>query len=543
MRSRDSATRWMSLALLSAAAGCTPDAGSPAPAAPGEATASAELATAEPATVNDPTSLARRAAFTPCPDDPELECGQLTVPVDYANPRGPQVTLATIRAPALARTRKGILFVNPGGPGGSGVDFVLQAKPLFATLRQSFDIVSFDPRGTARSHSVDCTIEVPPLPSDDTLAAAAAFLDEAGARYARACSAQHGALATQVGTDNVARDLDVFRAALGEREVNYLGFSYGTALGTAYATLFPHRVRAMVLDGNVTPAWFSDYLLELDADGSAGAELALRRIDQLCSAAADCPLNAAGVLATYDRVVDRLNRNPVAVPAGVITGASVTNRVFPLLYQEAFGWPGIVRVLALADAGDYTFLPPLPTDTSSTATLPNTFAIVCGDSATRRLGLDYLPAQTGNDAIYPRFGGVNFGLAITACSAWPRTTVAPVRTLETRNPVVLLGNDFDPATPMAWSRNLATALGPKATLVRYQGGGHTVYGSLFGGGSACINDTVESYLRDLTAPPKGLTCPAQPLAFAAVQRAAGVTTMAEILHRVAPKLPSLPHRR
>jgi hypothetical protein len=294
----------------------------------------------------------------------------------------------------------------------------------------------------------------------------------------------------------------------------------------------------MVLDGDTPPTWFSDYLLEIDADGSAGAELALRRIDQLCRAAADCPLRTAGVVATFDRVVDRLNRNPVIVGDAAITGQSVISVVFPALYSEGFGWPFIVRVLARADAGDTSGLPAIAAG-NSTVTLPSTFAIVCDDAATRRLGLDYLPAQTGNNEIYPRFGGVNFGLAITTCSAWPRTRVTPLKNLETRNKVVLIGNDFDPATPMMWSRNMASALGAKAALIRYKGGGHTIYGS----GSACVDSAVEAYFRDLTEPARGLTCPAQPLSFSpGLRAAAAAPTVAEILPRVTPKPTTLPRR-
>ena len=520
-------TRWLPAALFAAlcSTGCSID---------DRGAAAAEAAIpGQTATADDAVDPARRLGFAPCAVDPELECGQLSVPVDHAHPRGERLELATVRARALTSRRRGVLFVNPGGPGGSGVDFVIAAKALFAPLRQSFDIVSLDPRGTGRSRIADCALELPPPPTADTLEVVAAYLDEIGARYAAACAEQHGALATRVGTDDVARDIDAFRAALGEREVNYLGFSYGTILGAAYATLFPDRVRAMVLDGDVTPSWFTDYLLELDGDGLAGAELALRRLDQLCGAAADCPLRTAGVVAVYDRLVERLDRNPVAVDGGVITGASVTNAVFPLLYQELRGWPFIVSLLAAADAGNYAGLLPVPADTTSTVVVPSTFAIACDDSASRRLGLDYLPAQTANQEIHPRFAGTNFGLALTLCSRWPRTRTAPLANLATRHPIVLIGNDFDPATPMAWSRNMAAALGPKATLVRYQGGGHTIYGSLFGGGSACINDAVESYLRDLTAPPAGLTCPAQPLSFASLRRPA-VATMAEILRQVAP---------
>jgi len=490
-------------------------------------------------TAEDAALVDHTLAFSPCVEDPTLECGQLSVPLAYTNPRGPQISLATVRAPALAPNKQGIIFVNPGGPGDSGVDFVLRAKLLLAPLRQRFDIVSFDPRGTARSQLADCTIELPAPPTDDTFEARAAFADEIGDRYARACRAQHGALATQIGTNNVARDIDVFRASLGERELNYLGFSYGTILGASYATLFPDRVRAMVLDGNVTPTWLADGLLELDAEGSAGAELALRRLDQLCHAAADCPLKTAGVVAVYDRVIDRLNRDPVVVGGTVVTGAAVTDLVFSALNHELSGWPLIVRVLSLADAGDYSALPAAPTDGGSTMTVPSTIAIMCDDSATRSKGLDYLPAQTGNNAIYPRFGGENFGVVITLCSAWPKTRVSPLTNLTTRNTIVAIGNDFDNRTPMTWSRHMVAALGGKATLVRYQGGGHAVYGS----GSACIDGAVESYFRDPTAPPRGLVCPAQPLSFAAGKRAAGVATMAEIVQQLAPKVPALSLRR
>jgi len=391
---------------------------------------------------------------------------------------------------------------------------------------------------SSASNRVDCTFETPPLPTTDTQEATAAFLDEAGGRYARACQDQHGALATQVGTNNVARDIDVLRASLGEQTINYLGFSYGTILGASYATLFPQRVRAMVLDADAPPTWFSDYLVEIDADGAAGAELALRRLDQLCRAAADCPLRTAGVVATFDRVVDRLDRNPVIVGDAAITGQSVISLVFPALYAEVSGWPFIVRVLAHADAGDTSDLPAIA-PLGPTLTLPSGFAVICDDAATRRFGLDYLPAQTGNNEIYPRFGGVNFGLAVTTCSAWPRTRVTPIKNLETRNKVVLIGNDFDPATPMMWSRNMASALGEKAALIRYQGGGHTIYGS----GSACIDGAVEAYFRDLTVPASGLTCPAQQLSFSpGLRAAAAAPTVAEILPRVAPKPTRLPRR-
>jgi hypothetical protein len=138
----------------------------------------------------------------------------------------------------------------------------------------------------------------------------------------------------------------------------------------------------------------------------------------------------------------------------LIIGASITNAVFPLLYQELLGWPLIVNLLARADAGDYAALPALPADSTSTLVVPSTFAIVCDDSASRRLGLDYLPAQSANQAIHPRLAGTNCGIALILCSRWPQTRATPLANLATRNPIVLIGNDYDPATPMAWSRNM-----------------------------------------------------------------------------------------
>lgn len=527
-------------AMLIAAlgAGCTEATSAVAPDATA-VTVLEPLPTIEPAAADEVSAPVRRLTFAPCADAPELECGELPVPVDYADPHGPQIVLATVRAPALGRHKRGVVFVNPGGPGGSGVDLVVMETPRFAALRDSFDVVSFDPRGVARSHSVDCVVDLAGLPAGDTLAAQAAQLDEIGRRYATACRAQHGALVTQVGTDNVARDMDVFRAALGERELNYLGFSYGTVLGVAYATLFPQRVRAMVLDGNASPAWFTDYLVELDSDGSAGAELALRRLDQICSQAADCPLRTKGVVATFDRVVERLNQNPIVVGGGVITGASFRANVLDALSEEVHGWPLIVQVLTAADAGDFAGVPAVPVDAGTTTTFVSGFAVLCDDSATRRPALDYLPAQRATQAVYPRFGGVNFGAVVTACAAWPTAHAAPVANLRTANPVVLIGNDFDPATPLAWSRNMATALGEKATLVRYQGGGHTVYTA----GNDCIDHAVEAYVRDLVVPPRGLTCPATPLAFAPALRAARAAPASALAPRSFPRLPQLPGLR
>ncbi|HRC57182.1 MAG TPA: alpha/beta hydrolase, partial [Kofleriaceae bacterium] len=492
---------WITLAFVAAGAGCAPavegdgegggEGGGEASAALSGAVAQEEPAQVAAAKGEAPLELADRRAgavqWSPCEEDPELSCGTLLVPADPRRPGGERLSLAVIKAPALGARKRGSVFVNPGGPGGSGVDLVLLAKSMFAELRRDFDIVSFDPRGTGRSHALSCEVVLPPQPSD-SLESQAAFNDETGRRIAQSCRAQHGELPALMVTSNVARDLDLFRAALGESTINYLGYSYGTALGATYATLFPSRVRAMVLDGNVPPQWFGDYLLELDAEGSAGAELALQSLDQRCRADAACPLRAAGVVATFDRVVARLDANPVAVEGGIIDGSVIRGGLFSALYAESI-WPLIVEVLALADAGNYEVFAPISPTPPTSITVPGGVAVVCGDSRTRRPGLDYLPQQMAAKQLYPRFGGANFGDGIGACSAWPLTDLTPLVNAQTRNPIVLIGNDYDPATPLPWSRNMAAVLRPRARLLRYQGGGHTIYGS----GSACIDGAVNHY--------------------------------------------------
>lgn len=496
--------------------------------------AAAQAATGERASElaagDDSFASVAAASFAPCEEDPELECGTLAVPVDYARPRGAQLQLATIRARATGPRRKGVLFVNPGGPGGSGVDFLIFARPAFASLQRDFDIVSFDPRGIERSQGFTCEIALPPAPIGGSLPAAAAFHDAVGDRTARRCLAE-SPLATHLGTSNVARDMDQFRQALREHQLNYLGFSYGTILGATYASLFPDRVRAMVLDGNVPPSWQGDYFVELDAEGSAAAERALQRLDQLCRGSGDCALRSTGVVATLDRAAARLDRSPVVTPAGIIRGASLLQAAFFYMFSEA-DWPALVELIAQANAGDVSGLEgfELPAAPPSTFLVYSADAVMCDDFSTRLSGADYVPLQLANRATFPRFGGANVGLGVSMCASWPRTAGTPVRNLTTPNPVLVLGNELDPVTPMGWSRNMAAALGPKARLVRYLGGGHAIYS----GGSSCINDSVDQYFRTLAPPAAELVCPALPLSFSATAqpRAAAGTTMAEALARV-----------
>ena len=254
-------------------------------------------AAARPAAATAPSTLAgyyaQRLDWQPCDDG--FECARLLVPFDYARPAGRRFSLPVIKLAAAEPSRRiGALVVNPGGPGGSGVEYALGARSEFpAAVLARFDIVGFDPRGVAASEPALTCMTGPQLDqylaTDDMPANAAqlAGLVTQSKLYAARCAQNSAALLPYVGTQNAARDMDVLRAALGESRLSYLGKSYGTYLGAWYAQLFPRRVRALVLDGAVNPDTPS---LQDDITQAQGFQVAFRSFAAWCLAAASCPL-------------------------------------------------------------------------------------------------------------------------------------------------------------------------------------------------------------------------------------------------------------
>ena len=237
---------WAAAAVVLAVTACS---GTPAP-APARSAAPSTLA----------AYYAQHLNWQPC--DAGFECAQFVVPFDYAKPDGPRFTLPVVKLPAADPAHQvGTLVINPGGPGGSGVQYALGARQEFpAAVLARFDIVGFDPRGAGASQpalncengpQLDTFLATDDEPSDP---ARLARVVAASKQFAARCERNSAALLPYVGTPNAARDMDVLRAALGESRLTYLGKSYGTYLGAWYAQLFPHRVRALVLDGSVDPA-------------------------------------------------------------------------------------------------------------------------------------------------------------------------------------------------------------------------------------------------------------------------------------------------
>jgi pimeloyl-ACP methyl ester carboxylesterase len=459
-------------------------------------------------------------AFKPCGENPSLDCATLKVPVDYAKPWVGQVSLAVIRAKATQSGRRiGVLFANPGGPAGSGVDFIAQGvnAPGFIRLRERFDIVSFDVRGSHRSQPVRCDLPVVADPQTVPPAQLLQLIDGFSRDVAANCLRQNGSFINALTSNNIARDIDVLRRALHERQISYVGLSHGTVLGATYASLFPRSARAMLLDGGVSPD-FSDALVEFRSEQALSFETVFQHLDQRCKADPACKLRNAGVSTTMEELLARLSAAPVTSGSGVVLSAGSLRRIVGRLLPTESLWPFIVDGLADARSGNFTLMFQLlsfvggnPLAGGGSFTAFN--AILCNDYGTRRGAAEVLPVSDAISAVSSRIdGGFAVANAVALCAQWPEADPPIIRNVrgQLATPILLIGTHFDPNTPLSWTRSLANELGMERQVLRYQGGGHTAYARFR---NACIDRAGDTYLFDLTLPAPGTSCPALPLAF------------------------------
>lgn len=443
-----------------------------------------------------------------------MQCGTLTVPMDTTAPSGapgPTVTLALDRVPATG-ARIGSLIFNPGGPGVSAVDALPGVvSELSAGVRQHFDVIGYDPPGVGHSTAVDCLGPVALaayLHQDPAPPGAAGFAQvvTSARSFAAACQAAVGPLLAHVSTLDAARDLDRVRAAVGDPTLNYLGFSYGTLLGATYASLYPTRVRAMVLDGALDPT--QPTLSELDVQAAA-VDDQFKVFAAACRADSSCPWHpGADPTAAFLALLARARTNPapagngrVAGPAELIYGAAQA------LYSTQL-WPDLEQALAQLAAGRGndivalfdSYMERSSTGAYSTVTEAET-AVNCADRAPPALGA----IQTNADAIQSRapiFGPTNVDGEVV-CALWPDPGTTGPHPLAAPGsaPIVVVGSTGDPITPYEWAVRLAAQLGNARLLTRV-GDGHTAYGA-----SACVRAAVQSYLVGLRLPAPGTRCP------------------------------------
>jgi pimeloyl-ACP methyl ester carboxylesterase len=483
--------------------------------APGPASAAAPAATpaATPAVGTSDARPAGRPALDWQGCGGGFECATLAVPRDHAAPAGPTLDLALVRAPARGE-RIGSLVLNPGGPGASAVDFVRAVTPtLPGALRDRFDVVGFDPRGTGSSAPVDCRYDMGRYyaldTSPDSDAERAALL--AGVReFVAACAAANGDLLDHVRTEDTVRDLDRVRAALGDDRLTYLGFSYGTSIGAAYAAAYPDRVRALVLDGAVDPTRSGR---DLQVEQAAGFERVLDEFLAWCAGDDDCAFRRDGAPgAALDRLRARVDAEGLAVPGGRrrLSPTEVDLGLAAALYRGRPGFPALAEALAAGDRGDGGPLARLADayaqryPDGSHGNIQEAFlAISCADGPPVGTVADLAAVEAAAAVVAPRVGRslVNNSLA---CAFWPvAPRAAPPPAAPDAPPVVVIGTRRDPATPFAWSEALVEQLGGRAVLISAPGSQHTGFLQ----GSRCVDDAVVRYLVTRKAPPDTLVCP------------------------------------
>lgn len=467
---------------------------------------------------------------------PNLDCATVEVPVVHTDPGGPTIGLALARHRATDPAQRiGSLLTNPGGPGGPAAEGIrMIGTPMdpgvySPELLARYDIVGMDPRGVGESDGVRCLSDAEreaglALDLDPTLTAGLPreAVDAQARDLADGCAAGVDAgLLANMATDDVARDMDLVRAALGEEQISYLGVSYGTLLGATYATLFPDRVRHMVLDAPVDPVlWQQDPLAATAAQG-AGGERMLDLWFATCRAeGTSCPFGDGEPEAAFDALIAQLEAAPLDVPAapGIAAGrvdggaALLAARVSMFTRQL---WPVLSSGLVAAQNGDGTLLLALSQalarepDGSPAGLLEANVAVNCLD---RAVPTDVAAHDRNAEEIAaaaPRFGRLS-GLVLLACANWPTSNpdrfTGPL-TGAGAPPILVVGGREDAQTPYPWAEAMAASLESGALLTR-EGVGHGSYRT----SGPCVDTVVDRYLIDGTVPPSGTTCAQEPAA-------------------------------
>jgi pimeloyl-ACP methyl ester carboxylesterase len=516
-------------AVLAATAGCTGRTGGHGRPSPDRsASSAASTATrATPARPAVPTTI----AFSDCsrlfdlsaagiPDDRrqklQFSCGQLAVPLDYAHPDGPRLSIEVMRVHDKDQAQPvGSLLVNPGGPGGSGLFLAISlAGSLSEDILGHFDLVGFDPRGVGLSSPIRCQTDADEtkalaFDADVRTVAGRQATKRQAAAFARSCTKKYGSALAHYNTVETARDMDRIRAAVGDEKLNYLGFSYGTELGAVYAHLFPERIRVAVLDGAVDPATTGDAVAS-NAQQVAGFEDAF---DQF---AADCRKRpACRALGDPRKAVGALERKANARPipssepgdsrrAG---GGNVLYAVVSALYSQQL-WPSLGEALIDAQHGEAKGLLELDDrysergDDGHYSNLLDVFQVVtCNDQSSDPSDAVIKTTAARWARQYPLFG-LWSAASLFQCQPWPKTRhPVPPESAAGSAPILVVGNRHDPATPYVGAVHLATTL-RTGVLLTWDGEGHTSYGQ-----SPCVDAKVDAYLIERAVPAAHTTCP------------------------------------
>ncbi|MFC7489999.1 MULTISPECIES: alpha/beta fold hydrolase [unclassified Knoellia] len=450
------------------------------------------------------------------------QCAKLTVPRDYAEPEGATIEVSVLRVPARRQSQRiGALVVNPGGPGGSGVDYARAADFIVgAGVRQRFDVVGFDPRGVGRSAPIDCV-------SDSELDAFLGFdptPDDAGEdekfaanakSFAEKCGANAGPLLGHVSTVDAAKDMDVLRANLGEAKLHYLGKSYGTYLGATYADLFPQLVGRFVLDGVVAPDLTS---AEVNLGQAKGFETATRAWARFCIDKGECPMGESvdAVMQGIRDFLAQVDDEPLTKtgdPAVTqLTEGWASTGIAAAMYDEGM-WDTLVEAMRAATEGDGADLMGLansyadrqPGGGYAGNIMEVIYAVNCLDKPESDDIAEHAASARAAAVEAPTWGPFLAWSSLT-CGSWPVTTERSSEppkkvTAEGADPIVVVGTTRDPATPYEWSERLHDQLA-KSSLITYDGDGHTAYMR----SNDCVDEPIDEFYLKGTVPQDGLKC-------------------------------------
>jgi len=490
-------------------------AATPAPSPP-PTTTDAPTASAAPTSTVPATLAPASLRWVPCTESDLKaadQCSSLQVPLDRSKPTGTQITLALVRRPAgVPSKRTGSLLINPGGPGGSTLsEFDFLADGLSSSVRQQLDVVGWDPRGVGKSDPLKCfdgpTGDRLLADSPDLTTAAGQAKSQSDAReLAAGCAKYSGALLPFVGTVDTAKDMDAIRAAVGDDKLTYLGYSYGTFIGTVYAQLFPTKVRALALDGAVDSTVDPITSTEVQADGF---ENNLKAFLADCSSSAGCAFHPGGDLLTAVRSLRaRVQATPMKTSLGnrMLTESLFQTGVAAALYSKDT-WPTLQMGLSNAEGGDGTLLLALSDalderaqDGSYSALIPALNAVNCLDYSYPSGLAPYLASYQRLQKTAPDFADEAVGSYV--CSIWPAKAAQarPPLPVSGVPPIVIVGTTNDPATPFTEAQGLQRSISGSVLVTRV-GSGHTGYDA-----SACVRGYVDAYLERLTVPRAGARC-------------------------------------
>ncbi len=480
-------------------------------AAPMVSRAAPEVISGTPTELN--TYYTQSVTWNSC--EKTFQCATVKVPLDYSAPQGTSIDLALIKMAATGE-KQGSMLVNPGGPGASGYNMVRDGgKSYFSPkLRGAYDIVGFDPRGVQRSDPVTCTDDAARDKERqesfnlDTDAGLAGYEAEAKSDIAQ-CVKNSGAVLPHIDTDSAAKDMDIMRAVLNDKKLNYMGFSYGTKLGATYAGMFPQNVGKFSLDGALDPSLSIE---DISMGQAAGFEQAIHSWAAHCLKDTKCPVSG-----TPEQAVQQIRdlnatyvNNPQKTTDGRLVTAGEFNNALAFAMYSTDLWDRLESALTTAFQGDSNAILTLADysadrDASGHYSSNTAFAFnaincldypMATDTATMRADAAALEAAS------PTFGKM-LGYSGLTCKDWPHPAVSkPAKiTADGAGPILVIGTTRDPATPYKWAVSLRDQLS-SGVLVSWNGDGHTAYGR----SNDCISTTVDAYFVDGKVPADKTSC-------------------------------------